>query len=97
MPKPFLSGAVLLCQASSVPAFRASEVLLQSSSYTILFLDFLYVVSSCGHGSRHGVITRTAPWIASEDAPNGKCKSFDRAMLDECLTCIFAASGCEST
>ena len=45
---------------------------------------------------RYWVVTRAAPRIAAQDAPDGQCQTFDGTMLDERLPGIFRACGCES-
>ena len=43
------------------------------------------------------IIPASAPRITPQYSPNGKCKAFDGAVLDQRLTRIFRASGCKST
>ena len=46
---------------------------------------------------RYGVIARTTPWIASQDAPYGQSQPFERTVLQNGLPRIFRASGLEAT
>lgn len=44
-----------------------------------------------------GVIPRSSPWVAAQDAPYGKKEPFDRAVLAECLNGILRAGGGKAT
>ena len=45
--------------------------------------------------SRHWVIARAAPWITSQNTPDGQIKTFYGAVFNQCLTGIFRTGGSE--
>lgn len=46
---------------------------------------------------RNGVVATATPWIAPQDAPDGKCKSLDRSVFAKRMERIGRACGGEST
>ena len=46
---------------------------------------------------RHGIIARTTPRIAPQDAPHGQSQSLERSMLQDSLSGIFRTSRLKAT
>lgn len=44
----------------------------------------------------HRIVSVTSPWIAPQQPPYSQSESFYRTVLDDRLSCIFAACGSET-
>ena len=44
----------------------------------------------------YGVITVSAPWVATENSSDGKIKALEYAVLSECFQCVLGTCRCEA-
>ena len=103
---PLLLLEALLDDDPSMPQDVASTSVAANAAKIFIFISVVVLIVCTQFSAkimlfsecclRNGVITRAAPWVAAEDALEGKPEAFDRTVLAEGFKGVLGAGGCET-